>query len=157
MDRLGTVVSVLVTTLLSSCRSSLADGKFRWLNDQILAQFATGMEQARKKPRQHSKAHRYIHFLRAGKAGVVETRSRGILTTVSDWEMRVALKKQLKFPEKITTTCLRPDIVLWSGSTQQVMFMELTVPWEERIEEAQNSAPGASQGTHSGEVLGCWE
>jgi hypothetical protein len=31
----------------------------------------------------------------------------------------------------------RTDIVIWSKLTRQVIIIELTVPWEERIEEAQ--------------------
>lgn len=50
--------------------------------------------------------------------------------------MRADLKKQLKFPEEIAHTSLRPDIVLRSKDTKQVVIMERTVPWEERIEEA---------------------
>lgn len=50
--------------------------------------------------------------------------------------MRADLKKQLKFPEEIAHTSLRPDIVLWSKDTKQVVIMERMVPWEERIEEA---------------------
>lgn len=50
--------------------------------------------------------------------------------------MRVNLKKQLRFPEEITLTSLRPDIVLWSRDTKQVILIELTVPWEERVDEA---------------------
>lgn len=63
-------------------------------------------------------------------------RSRGILATAGDWEMRADLRRQLKFPEEMMSTSLRPDIVLWSKATKQVILVELTVPWEERIEEA---------------------
>ena len=42
----------------------------------------------------------------------------------------------MKFPEKILTTSLRPDMVLTSGATKQMVILELTVPWEDRIEEA---------------------
>ncbi|KAK0136881.1 hypothetical protein N1851_026903 [Merluccius polli] len=94
--------------------------------------------------------------------------------------MWLDLRKQLKFQEEISHTSLRPDIVLWSKGTKQVVLIELTVPWEERMEEAherklkkyqalifksqQNgkpgtfqlkSAAGASQGSRSGEHLGC--
>ena len=122
--------------VLSSCHSSLADGKFRWRHDQILAQLADGVEQASKKARQLSKGPRFIHFVRAGGSPAAGGRSKGVLATASDWEMRADLKKQLKFPEEIAHTSLRPDIVLWSKGTKQVVLMELTVPWEERIEEA---------------------
>ena len=36
----------------------------------------------------------------------------------------------------IVATNLCPDIVLWSDMTKRVVLIELTVPWEEKIEEA---------------------
>ena len=50
--------------------------------------------------------------------------------------MRVDLKTRLQFPREITQTTLRPDIVIWSTASKQVLLIELTVPWEERIELA---------------------
>ena len=50
--------------------------------------------------------------------------------------MSVDVDKKLIFPQCIATTTLRPDIVLWSQSSRQVAMVELTVPWEERTEEA---------------------
>ncbi|KAJ7993819.1 hypothetical protein DPEC_G00258670 [Dallia pectoralis] len=41
--------------------------------------------------------------------------------------------------------CKRPDIVLWSQATRQVALIELTVPWEERIEEAHERKLGKYQ------------
>ncbi|XP_053391723.1 uncharacterized protein LOC128554473 [Mercenaria mercenaria] len=38
--------------------------------------------------------------------------------------------------QNIIQTNLRPDIVLWSQSPKKVILVELTVPWEERTEEA---------------------
>ncbi|KAM9717486.1 uncharacterized protein ACNS7B_021136 [Menidia menidia] len=122
--------------VLSSCHSSLADGKFRWRHDQILAQLADGIDQARTRARQLSKGPRFIHFTRAGENGAAGGRSKGVLATANDWEMRADLKKQLKFPEEIAHTSLRQDIVLWSKGTKQVVLIELTIPWEERMEEA---------------------
>ena len=58
------------------------------------------------------------------------------MATASDWEMWADLRKQLKFPEEITQSSIRPNIVLWSKGTKQVVLIELTVPWEERMEEA---------------------
>ncbi len=46
------------------------------------------------------------------------------------------LDRQLKFPPEIAVISSRPDIVLWSAGTKQIIMLELTVPWEERIEEA---------------------
>ena len=51
--------------------------------------------------------------------------------------MTVDLERQLKIPPHITQTRLRPDIILVSEATKQLLLLELTVPWEERMEEAQ--------------------
>lgn len=47
----------------------------------------------------------------------------GILATARDWQLLVDLEKQLKFPNHIVTTTLRPDIVLLSESTKQVVLL----------------------------------
>ncbi|MGH0123308.1 UNVERIFIED_CONTAM: hypothetical protein FKN15_067757 [Acipenser sinensis] len=44
--------------------------------------------------------------------------------------------QRLIFPPEIATTNLRPDIVLWSGSARLVHLVELTVPWEDAVDEA---------------------
>lgn len=51
--------------------------------------------------------------------------------------MTVDLERQLKIPSHITQTSLRPDIILDSEATKQLIPLDLTVPWEERMEEAQ--------------------
>lgn len=50
--------------------------------------------------------------------------------------MQADLDKKLVFPRNIVVTTSRPDIVLWSNSTKHVVMVELTVPWEERVEES---------------------
>ncbi|MGH0138791.1 UNVERIFIED_CONTAM: hypothetical protein FKN15_001753 [Acipenser sinensis] len=44
--------------------------------------------------------------------------------------------QRLIFPPEIATTNLRPDFVLWSGSAHLVHLVELTVPWEDAVDEA---------------------
>ncbi|RXN13016.1 kinesin KIF2A [Labeo rohita] len=41
----------------------------------------------------------------------------------------------MKFPETLTITCLRPDMVLISEVFNQIILFELTVPLEVHIEE----------------------
>ncbi len=84
---------------------------------------------------QHGK--RTIAFVRAGEQSQsLPKPAAGLLTSAVDWDLRVDLGKQLKFPDHVTTTSLRPDIVLSSVSSRQVLLLELKVPWEDRIEEA---------------------
>ncbi len=50
--------------------------------------------------------------------------------------MRVDLNHRLTFPVELAVTNLRPDLVLWSKSIRTAITVELTVPWEEAINEA---------------------
>ena len=59
--------------------------------------------------------------------------------TAPDYQMKGDLGKQLRFPEHIVETTLRPDKVLFSGWIKQVVLLEFTVPWEECMEEANES------------------
>ena len=49
--------------------------------------------------------------------------------------MLADIGRQLVFPPKIATTTLRPDMVLWSRSLKKVFIIELTVPWEDSVDE----------------------
>lgn len=120
--------------ILSSCRVSLTEGRFRWRHDQVLARLADGLEKERKRKgtEAHDKGPHFISFLRSGEKVGMEDRGAGILGMAKGWEMRVDLGRQLKFPEEIAVTSLRPDIVLWSQSTKQVALIELTVRAEAR-------------------------
>ena len=69
-------------------------------------------------------------------AAAARNTSSGLLATARDWEPKVDLGKQLKFPEAVAKTTLRQDIVLTSVASKQVILLELTVPWEDRLEEA---------------------
>ena len=59
-----------------------------------------------------------------------------LLSTPQDWQWRVDIRERLKVTKKITTTTLRPDLILWSSETRQVLLIELTIPWEENINVA---------------------
>ena len=79
-----------------------------------------------------------ISFIRAGEksTSAARTTSSGLLATAQDWKLKVDLGKQFKFPETVSITSLRPDIMLISETSKQVLLLELTVPWEDCIEEA---------------------
>lgn len=78
-----------------------------------------------------------IHFVReGGGAPNITQPQRSVLAGSCEWNLRVDLDRQLRFPTEITTTNLRPDIVLWSGTAQAVILAELTVPWEGGMEAA---------------------
>lgn len=125
--------------ILSSCPRALGEGRYRWRHDQVLKAIAESIHSAidhskRLQPQKHS-----MTFIRAGeKPPPLAKTQTGLLGTAKDWQLRVDLCKQLRFPENIVDTRLRPDIVLYSESSKRVFMLELTVPWEERMEEASN-------------------
>ncbi len=75
-----------------------------------------------------------IYFIREGQKPEKASKncSVGLLSTARDWGMTVDLERQLKIPTHITQSKLRV-----SKATQQLILMELTVSWEERMEVAQ--------------------
>ena len=78
-----------------------------------------------------------IAFVKAGeqpRAGQKKG-ALGILAIAQDWQLEVDLETQLRFPQHIVRTTLRPNILLVSESTKNII-MELSVPWEDRLEEA---------------------
>lgn len=50
--------------------------------------------------------------------------------------LKVHLGRQLRSPENIAETTLRPDIDLVSETTRQAVLLELTIPREDWMEEA---------------------
>jgi hypothetical protein len=121
--------------IMSSCQKALGQGRYRWRHDQVLAQLADVLERERRKERTVSNGPRLIGFVREGAGKVSTSVSTGLLYGAEKWEMRVDLGRKLVFPDIVHTT-LRPDIVLWSETPKVVILVELTVPWEERTEEA---------------------
>lgn len=109
--------------VLSACQSILADGKIWWCHNKILSQVVDGVEQVRRRVKQLSDRHNFIHFVRTGESTAAGQRSRGVLASGNEWEMWADPKKQLKFPNEIGHTILRPDIVLWSKRAKQVVLI----------------------------------
>lgn len=123
--------------ILSSCPKALGDGRYRWRHDQVLKVIAESISAAIVQSKCLQPPTRVISFVKAGEQPPPRTKVQaGLLGTARDWQLNVDLGKQLKFPENIVETTLRPDIVLLSNTSKQVVMLELTVPWEERIEEA---------------------
>ncbi|XP_024141063.1 uncharacterized protein LOC112154399 [Oryzias melastigma] len=123
--------------ILSSCSKALVEGRYRWRHDQVLRALADTVSAAITNCKYQHTSKQFITFVRAGeKTWQQPSPTGGLLTTARDWKLQVDLGRQLKFPEHIATTALRPDMVLTSQSSKQVVLIELTVPWEDRMEEA---------------------
>ncbi len=98
-----------------------------------------------------------ITFIRAGeKAQHQPSSSGGLLATARDWQLQVDLGRQVKSPENIASTPLCPHMVLTSESTKRVVLLELTVPWEDRTEEAKSAKGLDTQILLDPDFPECW-
>ena len=103
----------------------------------MLKVIAEGVDTARRRERRVSSKLEFISFQKSGEKGTAAAkREHGILSTAADWEMVADIGRRMSFPQQVAVTQSRPDIVLWSAASRQVVMLELTVPWEERVEEA---------------------
>ena len=71
----------------------------------------------------------------------LNTAAGELLVISYDWQMRadVDVNRQLAFPQHISVTNRRPDIVLWSQTKIKkisLVLIELTAPYEEKVDKA---------------------
>ncbi|XP_061116493.1 NACHT, LRR and PYD domains-containing protein 3-like, partial [Conger conger] len=129
--------------ILAGCKVSLTQGRYTWRHNQVLKSLASTLENKRvatnSLPLSASDPRQTTIFVREG-AKVIRSSStpleQGQLRLACDWKMLVDVGRQLVFPPEIATTTLRPDMVLWSPSRRKVFIIELTVPWEDSVDEA---------------------
>ena len=124
--------------ILSSCKVALQQGRYRWRHEQVLRTVAHTLEIERKNDRKQQSSGRFISFVRGGEQPKTTSDRRetaGIFGGANDWTLMVDLEKKLVFP-RVVETRLRPDMLLQSSSSQKLVMVELTVPWETRTQEA---------------------
>ncbi|KAJ8014697.1 hypothetical protein DPEC_G00018340 [Dallia pectoralis] len=124
--------------IISCCSKALGEGRYRWRHDQVLKAIARTITCGIGHCKRLRSVKKTITFVRAGEKPLLAARttSSGLLATAQDWELEVDLGKRLKFPGTAATTSLRPDMLLISETSKHIILLELTVPWEDRIEEA---------------------
>ncbi|XP_039516167.1 receptor-type tyrosine-protein phosphatase beta-like [Pimephales promelas] len=126
--------------ILSGCKTALSQGRYRWRHDLVLRKLAEVAESCRQEAnrRPFGPTRSPILFARAGeKINHPHQRATSrVLLSGSEWNMRVDLGRQLQFPREIVETLLRPDLIMWSELCKTILLVELTVPWEEGMEAA---------------------
>ena len=61
---------------------------------------------------------------------------KGIMDESEDWDIAADLPEWSDYPHVIKQSRLRPDIVLSNLAAKEIVLVELTVPYESRLEEA---------------------
>ena len=78
------------------------------------------------------------YFIGAGTTSNIEIRDMplpSLLDGANDWDVIADLPGRREYPTSIKNTGRRPDIVVHSIEKQELIMIELTVPYETRIEE----------------------
>ena len=127
--------------ILNGCSMALKQGRYTWRHDNVLHCIAKQLESfldkvnSRATPNSSIK-DTFINFVKEGerpKKGKVTYKS-GLLSAANDWILAYDnISNPLVFPHHIAQTSLRPDIVIYSNTTKQVILLELTVPAEDNI------------------------
>src|SRR3984885_7765328 len=119
--------------VLSACKVSLAQGRYTWRHNKVLYELADITDTARMKAsRKITSNNTNRYFLRAGQTTSHKSNTEGlptILDCTKDWEISVNLAGKGKYPEVIRKYERRPDIVLYSPTSPQIIRIELTVPY----------------------------
>lgn len=129
--------------ILTGCKTSLTQGRYTWRHNQVLKCLAAAVETKRATvnslPQTATNSTITASFVREGQKKPnhpPSTLKLRELAKARDWKLLVDIGHQLIFPPEIASTTLRPDMVLWSPLMKSVYIIELTVPWENAVEEA---------------------
>ncbi|GFO43724.1 hypothetical protein PoB_007022900 [Plakobranchus ocellatus] len=127
--------------VLSSCKVALSQGRYTWRHNRVLQELASVISTAKGDICPSSTSSTVF----TTEGGVkkwhvgsitINTHRKGLLDGCGDWVVSADLPEWERHPGVIRKTALRPGIVILSVSTQQIIMVELTVPYESRMEEA---------------------
>ena len=127
--------------ILSACPSALGQGRYTWRHNKVLEVLVGCVIEAIRKARPTSAKSYTTRFVRAGQppndVKKTQTNKSSMLDGSNSWKINADLKgMECRFPVTVATSNRRPDIVVWSEDTRNVFLIELTVPWEEAMDEA---------------------
>jgi len=130
--------------VLSSCPVALKQQRYTYRHNQVLTVLYNVITSTVAKLNRRGKVEAppspSIRFVRAGETVPAARRKppASILESGLNWQLSCDLPDAppYAFPVHITETEERPDIVLWSDESKQLVLLELTVPNEERVVES---------------------
>ena len=125
--------------ILCGCTKALDQGRVSFRHDSVLKVIKDWIESKCKEVKKAvpAKDVTKIGFVKKGAAGKRKKEDKcGILDSATDWVVQMDTRAvQVPFPPHILVTKHRPDIVVSSESTKQVLMLELTSPAEENMEK----------------------
>ena len=160
--------------ILSCCTSSLSQGRYTWRHDSILLSIYESVREVVNRAAACTKkgiTRPKTHVSFTSVTGV-EWKTKPMLSSAfgfcsvleetDDWVLQVDLtlpkdgqKKNEPFPahigQGVFVTPSRPDILIYSDKLQTLIYIELTSPWEARMDQAhrEKMKKYAKDGLHS--------
>ncbi|GFO06375.1 polyprotein [Plakobranchus ocellatus] len=127
--------------VLSSCKEALSQGRYTWRHNRVFQELASVIRRAEGKIHPSSTSSTVFTTEGGvkkwhGRSITMNTHRKGLLDGCDDWVVSADLPEWERHPDVIRKTSLRPDIEIHSASTQQIIMVKLTVPYESRMEEA---------------------
>jgi hypothetical protein len=131
--------------VLNHCPFALGQGRFTWRHDAVLRLLHWAImkcvDAANKSSPRTWPPPIEESFIRAGEtwSGRSTPATESLLSAANDWKAIVDLPEKnwrVVLPVEIIATLQKPDSVLWSWSAKTLIFIELTVPFEENIANA---------------------
>lgn len=96
--------------VLRCCPTALGEDLYQWLHDQVLKSIAEAVFKGMSNIKQVARRTN-ITFVSAGEQPQLQFKpAAGLFTTALDMELHVDLRRELKFPEHVVATSLRPDV-----------------------------------------------
>ncbi|GFO03458.1 reverse transcriptase [Plakobranchus ocellatus] len=115
--------------VLSSCKVTLSQGRYTWRHNRVLQELASFISTAKGEIHPSSTSSTVF----TTESGVkkwhrgsitINTHRKGLLDGCDDWVVSADLPEWERHPDVIRETALRPDTVIHSVSTQQIIMVE---------------------------------
>ena len=127
--------------ILCGCKVALEQGRISFRHDSILKVITKALTKKIEAveeivPLQNGVQR--VNFVKPGQKTKKKKKPplSGLLDTAKDWVVGMDTRqKQVHFPPHIMVTSDRPDLVIYSNTTRNVIIIELTSPAEENIEK----------------------
>ena len=122
--------------VLSNCTYTLANGRYTWRHNQVLREVCEAAKAAVSKANSRTIANqRKIYFLSEGFAHLCMSNSQARHSCRGKrLDCRSLPRRDEALSPGVDRKCKKPDLVLVSSSTDAIILVELTVPWEDRLQ-----------------------
>ena len=128
--------------VLSACKTALGNGRYTWRHNSVLDELVRIIKNYMR-PESNNSTQKFV--AEGGKTYFGSRREiikraipgQNLLGPDDNWEISADLPGwRINYPRIISSKGFRPDIVLLSKATNKIIVVELTIPYESKMEES---------------------